>query len=99
MRTVSIHSFNDVADIITEFHTKNWLFRGVDNESYALRPKIGRVGARIDPETGNALPYNQVEERTLLNRFKLEARPLLAYQPSNDLEWLVVAQHHGLPTR
>lgn len=38
-------------------------------------------------------------EKNLLNLFKKEAEPCLHIAPSSDWDWLVVAQHHGLPTR
>jgi hypothetical protein len=38
-------------------------------------------------------------ERRVLSQFKLRAIPYLKVVPKNDWEWLVLAQHHGLPTR
>jgi hypothetical protein len=38
-------------------------------------------------------------EKRLLEEFKKKAPPCLQVVPTNDLDWLVVAQHHGLPTR
>ena len=31
--------------------------------------------------------------------FKRTAKPFLPYEPRTTLEWLAIAQHHGLPTR
>ena len=31
--------------------------------------------------------------------FKRAARPYLSHEPKSELEWLAIAQHHGLPTR
>src|SRR5260370_40005477 len=31
--------------------------------------------------------------------FKQQAMPYLAARPQTDIEWLAIAQHHGLPTR
>ena len=31
--------------------------------------------------------------------FKQQARPYLESLPDSELEWLAIAQHHGLPTR
>jgi hypothetical protein len=38
-------------------------------------------------------------ERALLTEFKKEAPRCLQVVPDTDIEWLVVAQHHGLHTR
>jgi len=39
------------------------------------------------------------KEKRLLDEFKKKAPPCLQVVPTNDLDWLVVAQHHLLPTR
>lgn len=38
-------------------------------------------------------------ERKIMNEFKLKATPYLDFQPENELEWMAIAQHHGLKTR
>lgn len=35
----------------------------------------------------------------MLEAFKRQARPFLEFPPSNDFEWMFIAQHHRLPTR
>jgi hypothetical protein len=65
------------------------LFRG-QNIDKALIPKIARhifVKSR------------EVDEKRMFNEFKLLARPFLRQEFLSDIEWLTVAQHHGLPTR
>lgn len=44
------------------------------------------------------LPIRELE-RTLLNNWKAKAVQFLTTSPRNDIEWLAVAQHHGLGTR
>ena len=39
------------------------------------------------------------QERELLDKFKEQSKACLHVIPENDWDWLVVAQHHGLPTR
>lgn len=43
--------------------------------------------------------YTEDLEQNFLNEFKRFSKPHLLFEPKNDLEWLVLAQHHGLPTR
>jgi hypothetical protein len=65
------------------------LFRG-QNTDKALIPKIARhffVKSR------------EIDEKRMFNEFKLLARPFLHQEFLSDIEWLTVAQHHGLPTR
>lgn len=38
-------------------------------------------------------------EHLFLDEFKKKGRTFLNYEPKNDLEWLAIAQHHGLKTR
>jgi len=73
---------------------KRFLFRGTTDARYKLVPTVGREGSRISP-----WKYNRADERALLRAFKLQVRPYLAHEPANELEWLAIARHHGVPTR
>lgn len=103
--TTPVESWKTLADLIEKYEldtSATWLFRGVTNTTYTLRPKIGREGdyaARKDPATGLPLSYSQQEENKAIEMFERTAKPYLAYEPRSEIEWLAVAQHHGLPTR
>ncbi len=43
--------------------------------------------------------YSVEIEQELLNQFKRESLPFLISRPTNDWEWLALAQHRGVPTR
>lgn len=63
-------------------------FRGVsDKNNHLLLPSVGRLAN-----------YSLHNEVNLFEHFKLKAN-LLVPRLYNDFEWLVLAQHHGLPTR
>ncbi|EHJ9962113.1 FRG domain-containing protein [Vibrio cholerae] len=71
----------------------NMLFRGMANNAYELIPSIARgtnegLGGDIESL-----------ERSMLSEFKRLTLPILTTEPTNDFEWLFLAQHYGLPTR
>jgi hypothetical protein len=68
-----------------------WLFRGQGDASWDLIPAIGRQAS--------ASAYRLSDERILFEDFVFEARRYIGGTDYSDLEWLAVAQHHGLPTR
>jgi hypothetical protein len=70
-----------------------FLFRGVTHCEYELIPSVARD---FKPDR---FPLRKLEDK-LLDEFKRRALPWLAtFFPHSDLEWLMVAQHHGVPTR
>ena len=70
------------------------LFRGVSDASYKLIPKVGRIFEAL--EDADRLEW----EQRIFWSFKRRAVPYLGeWKPSNEWEWLALAQHHGLPTR
>lgn len=98
MDTYTISSWAELSDLAQQFSTRNRVFRGVEDESYDLIPKIGRCGTRKKLD-GTDLVYSPDAEGKCIARFKREARPHLMLEPRSELEWLCIAQHHGLPTR
>jgi len=65
------------------------LFRG-QNTDRALIPKIARKYFTKGRE---------IDEQRMFEEFKSSAIQHLNFIPKNDLEYLTIAQHHGLPTR
>jgi FRG domain-containing protein len=45
------------------------------------------------------LPYSVDEERRQLRQFMREARTKFEWVPRTNLEWMILGQHHRLPTR
>ena len=70
-----------------------WIFRGVSNADHELIPRVGR-----DVIEGHN-KYTLTNEIEIFHRFTLAARPHLNFALLSDMEWLAIAQHHGLPTR
>jgi hypothetical protein len=83
------------------------MFRGQGND-WPLLPTIGRMAQYINPnpkkkDLKHGIPFFYVKwnylEEDLINKFKKYSIPFLKRIPTSKVEWLILAQHHGLPTR
>ena len=85
-------SWTKFLDLITTTARGTWAFRGEADIGYVLRPKIGR------PDFNKTTKYDLNDEIALFKNFKFRLQKV---DPSidTDLEFLALAQHHGLPTR
>jgi type I restriction enzyme M protein len=89
----TITSFDEFHRIVMSYGKKIVAYRGVRDESYRLVPKVGRL------QFLNKTATVEKEEKVILDRFKTHALPFLTIPCQNMWDWLVLAQHHGLPTR
>lgn len=101
---VLLGSWLALAELAGECASGNWIFRGEslpihgdDVEREPLRPAAGRVGAQR--HAARKLPHSTRHEMLALDEFIREARPHLGHTPTTPLEWLAIAQHHGMSTR
>lgn len=92
-----ITSWQGLADLIGTHSSGGWLFRGETSSGNTLQPKAGRSGTY----SGAALKtqYHLSQEKKALEFFQRQARPLVSHTPESDMEWLAIAQHHGMSTR
>lgn len=85
-------------------------FRGQSDASHQLTPGVLRNIHQSHDHLGNEIDDSAIRissggifsgpnAERMLRDFKQLARPFLEQQPSNDFEWMFIAQHHGLPTR
>ena len=98
MKEEPLGGWPDLGRLVEEHKRENWIYRGVTQHDHRLIPTIGRKGARQD-EGGGDLPHDASQERLLLDEFMRQARPMIESQPETELEWMAIAQHHGLRTR
>ena len=91
MREVDIDSLEAFLQLVDEEHKPGWIYRGVADSAFTLLPKVGREIFR--PQ------YSLNTEKLLLRTFQQRAVRHVNPQPTSELEWLAVGQHHGLPTR
>jgi hypothetical protein len=93
---VVIRSVADLLEAIRKAPDQSeWIFRGHSSAFWSLKASVHRLSA------DTAFPVEELveRERRLLDEFKRRARTFLPMPPSSDWEWLVLAQHFGLPTR
>jgi hypothetical protein len=95
----TIRSWGGLASLIEEVAVDQttWIFRGEPSDTYELRPACGRQGEARG--TVRTVKYDVVNERAALKRFIYDAQPYVGFAPKSELEWLAIAQHHGMATR
>ncbi|WP_051356222.1 FRG domain-containing protein [Clostridium intestinale] len=111
-KTHIVTNINDYFDVIKEIKKENkviW-FRGQNNSSYMLTPKIMRNMKAIKNQYGEDIrPQNVVYSnkgesvlfpniKNILDEFKEKTMQFINIKPKNNFEWLFIAQHYGLPT-
>jgi hypothetical protein len=97
METHPVGSWIELARLLESHADGSWLFRGETANGQPLKAAAGRVGSEIG--AARKKPYEKSHEVEALEQFKREVRPHLTHRPENDLEWLAIAQHHGMATR
>ncbi len=95
------HVISSVSELVDQLpprqppHTPaTTVYRGHRLARWQLVPGFFRIKERPIESSD----WGKFEER-VLNRFEIAALPYLNSIPRNKLEWLALAQHHGLPTR
>lgn len=94
-QTRTIESLSEFGKILSDHYFRHersyWVFRGQSSSTFKLVPKVGRIS--------HTSKTRQRAEQSLFKIFKRSAGQYLNKNPSNDWDWLAIAQHHGLPTR
>ncbi len=75
-----------------QFPNSNVMYRGHGADFYELAPKVGR-------EYKEKQIYDPQREKIIFENFKRRAFLKVPSNLSTTLDWLAIAQHHGLPTR
>ncbi|MBL7967568.1 MAG: FRG domain-containing protein [Prolixibacteraceae bacterium] len=89
----SVSEFVEFVNHQEHRHIAQWLFRGHGDKSYELIPSLFRVDTKE-----SWAHWDRIEEY-IMRQFITESRPYIKSLPTNDIEWLTMAQHYGLPTR
>jgi hypothetical protein len=89
---IPINSITAFVEYIEEHCPGDYaLFRGQPKDEKLL-PKIGREAFKPRVELAKS-------ERQMIREFCAAALPFLTFVPRSALEWLALAQHHGMSTR
>ena len=94
-KNIVIRSVADLLEVIQRDAPGAWIFRGHVSCRWKLESSVRRLASEFGADDDTQVRY----ERGLLNEFKRKARIFLQARPSSDWEWMVLAQHFGLPTR
>lgn len=87
MKEHVVKSFQDYHDYIRScLGSRMWIYRGQNSVDWPLLPKIGR------PE------YGALNQESFFSSFKRRAIEFTSIHPHDDWDWMVLGQHHGLPT-
>jgi len=78
--------------------TDHRFFRGQADFLWTLEPSIARIKNPNHCYNMSLRGWHAMESY-LIREFERFSYPYLKNEPSNDIDWLVHAQHHGLPTR
>lgn len=92
METRQINSIEAFLSFLYDF-PETFFYRGHASVDYKLLPSIGRV--YVDGQDMALLQY----EREIFEDFKRKYSMFTDVRPKNDMEFLFLAQHYGLPTR
>ena len=92
MKNHDVETFGGFLELTKKLNGANarsFVYRGVSDWNFDLRPSVGRYPMWKDV----------VElQKAMMWIFKTHARPYCSTPPSDEWEWLALAQHHGLPT-
>lgn len=92
MEIKQIHSIESFLEILYDF-PETYFYRGHSSVDYKLIPSIGRF-----VKEGSEPALLQFE-REIFEDFKRKYSMFTDVRPNNDMEFLFLAQHYGLPTR
>lgn len=113
-KTHIVRSFNEYVNLVKVLKEKdsNLWFRGQENASYRLLPSAIRNGWEVEDQFGRQIEPKSIEnnfhnkgtkvlylnQNIMIKEFKDLVQDKLRIVPKNEIEWLFLAQHYGIPT-
>ncbi len=101
IQEIKINTLSELLDAVTPStpdpasgRLRDWsVYRGASNAEWSLLTSLDRLGGENPAHTKGHL------EEHILRTFIRYSRPYVQQPPLNEWELLVIAQHHGVPTR
>ena len=87
-RNRRLRKWREFQQWIDQHSDSRWIFRGLGDPKFTLLPSVGRK-----------TPYRLMQERAIFSIFEKRASEFSDTTSWEPLDFLSVAQHHGLPTR
>lgn len=99
MNEVKIGSFIDYLSYVETNYNRNHIFRGLNNLSYLLIPKIGREAYTMKCNPDFVVDQLQDLEEQIMHDFIKMSIPHMDLRNISAWDQWTIGQHHGLPTR
>lgn len=99
MNEISINSFIEYLSYVEQNYNRNYIFRGLNNLSYSLIPKIGRDAYISRCKTDSIVDELQDMEEQIMHDFIKMSIPHMDLRNLSAWDQWTIGQHHGLPTR
>lgn len=95
MEEVYISKLSEFMDYVETLPKEFTLSRGQSNINYGLLPGALRL------DDNKKLKYTRQSIAYFLNEFKVNSHNYMnnPWELKNDYEWMIYAQHYGIPTR
>ena len=95
MEEIYIEKLSEFMDYVERLPKEFTLSRGQSNINYKLLPGALRV------DEGGNMKYTRQSVAYFLNEFKVNSHNYMdkPWDVKNDYEWMIYAQHYGIPTR
>lgn len=94
LRKTKVTSFSKLINKLLSYNCGHCVFRGVSDSTNELMPSIGRVSDDVYQTMGF-----DTYEREIINLFKQRSYGEVNSHAFSIIDWMALAQHHGLPTR
>jgi len=98
----TIETLSEFHEMVCSYSANHPIYRGLKRSDYSLISRFGRSVIENKKERKKGFTKYVVDEfveKNALEEFKKKSVPYLTHIPSNDWEWLTIAQNYGLPTR
>ena len=88
MKSHRVNNFAELHKAFSQYRrSTRWNYRGHSNAQWSLIPKAGRTSLHLSYDL------------SMFRSWKRRAIEYINRVPDNELDWLALAQHHGLATR